>query len=322
MEMVEVDGLSGGELLDHVEALAATPTGARSRSCGPRSDTPTCTTATRWTRRSRAGRGGAGPAAWWGRDAGRHRVRGRGVVGPVGGLDGLGGDVDGRWAGPVPPTPAAVAAGRGRSGPGLLRTAGRAQDPGPEPRAGGLRRLPGRRVRRRPADLDPLRAPRGRRGGRCRRRGRCAARAQAAEHQFARPTRAEEGDGAIRGFYIRAPFGTVAVLDVTLDRIARILARLGDNDSADQRRVKALLILCRPDVAAGLYQMVATGSTEATTHPPAEAASPVDWSALLPTVVVYLHCYRGPHADRDDTPARRGGRPGRGCRTTHADLGP
>jgi hypothetical protein len=145
---------------------------------------------------------------------------------------------------------------------------------------------------------------------------------RAAEHQFARPTRAEEGDGAIRGFYIRAPFGTVAVLDATLDRIARILARLGDNDSADQRRVKALLILCRPDVAAGLYQMVATGSTEATTHPPAEAASPVDWSALLPTVVVYLHCYRGPHADRDDTPARRGGRPGRGCRTTHADLGP
>ena len=75
---------------------------------------------------------------------------------------------------------------------------------------------------------------------------------KAAEQQQARPTRAEEPDHGLRGFYIRAPFATVAVFDAALQQIADILADLGDPDPVDKRRVKALLVLSRPDLAAEL----------------------------------------------------------------------
>ena len=75
---------------------------------------------------------------------------------------------------------------------------------------------------------------------------------KAAEQQLARPTRGEEDDHGLRGFYIRAPFATIAVFDAALARIADILADLGDTEAVDRRRVKALLILSRPDLAAEL----------------------------------------------------------------------
>jgi hypothetical protein len=100
---------------------------------------------------------------------------------------------------------------------------------------------------------------------------------EAAEQQLARPTRCGEHDHGLRGFYIRAPFATVAVFDATLQRIADILAELGDTDTVERRRVKALLVLSRPDVAAELI-----------------TAKPViDWKALLPQVVIYVHIYGG-----------------------------
>lgn len=73
-----------------------------------------------------------------------------------------------------------------------------------------------------------------------------------AEQQLAHPTRTDENDHGLRGFYIRAPHATVAVFDAALQRIADILADLGDTDPLDRRRVKALLVLSRPDLAAQL----------------------------------------------------------------------
>ena len=147
---------------------------------------------------------------------------------------------------------------------------------------------------------------------------------KAAEQQLARKTRGEEGDHGLRGFYIRAPFATIAVFDAALARIADILADLGDTEAVDRRRVKALLILSRPDLAAELiaaYQawrdrpddptdlpdlpdlpdVVSTSSTDQTTDQATLArtgATPViDWKTLLPAVTVYVHLYAGIDAD-------------------------
>jgi hypothetical protein len=77
-----------------------------------------------------------------------------------------------------------------------------------------------------------------------------AAERRAAEQQVAMPTHSDEH--GMRGLYIRAPFATVAVFDAALERVAQILADLGDTECRDRRRVKALLILSRPDLAARL----------------------------------------------------------------------
>ena len=139
---------------------------------------------------------------------------------------------------------------------------------------------------------------------------------KAAEQQLARKTRGEEDDHGLRGFYIRAPFATIAVFDAALARIADILADLGDTEAVDRRRVKALLILSRPDLAAELiaaYQawrdrpddptdLPQTWSRQARptkqpTKQPAVArtgATPViDWKTLLPAVVINVHTYAG-----------------------------
>ncbi len=110
---------------------------------------------------------------------------------------------------------------------------------------------------------------------------------QAAEHQMARPTRAEEHDHGLRGFYIRAPFATVAVFDAALQRIADILRDLGDDDTVDRRRVKALPVLSRPDLAAELIR-----AWQARRDRP-----DVDWTALLPQVVIHAHLYAGGPSD-------------------------
>jgi hypothetical protein len=121
----------------------------------------------------------------------------------------------------------------------------------------------------------------------------------AARAQFARPTRPDpdtegtQSDHGIRGFLIRAPFGTVRILDATLDRIAAILADRGDTTALDQRRVTALLILCRPDVAAELYRAHAAWADPLSPAPKPE----IDWSRLLPAVQVLVHVYAGLDTD-------------------------
>ncbi|MGI8521733.1 MAG: DUF222 domain-containing protein, partial [Nocardioides sp.] len=136
-----------------------------------------------------------------------------------------------------------------------------------------------------------------------------------AEQQLAKPTHSD--DHGMRGFYIRAPFATIAAFDAALARLAQILADLGDTDSLDQRRVKALLILARPDLAAELiaaYQAwsdrPADPASPEDSDSPADPLSPedaeplrngpaptIDWSTLLPAVTVFVHLYGGPDTD-------------------------
>jgi hypothetical protein len=133
---------------------------------------------------------------------------------------------------------------------------------------------------------------------------------RAVELQWARPTRSQEDDHGLRGFYIRAPFATITVFDAALQRIADILGDLGETDDLDKRRVKALLILSRPDLAAGLiaaYQAWRDRPEDppelreddeagliSPTHVTRTGPKPVlDWTALLPQVVVYAHLYAG-----------------------------
>ena len=130
-----------------------------------------------------------------------------------------------------------------------------------------------------------------------------------AEQQLARPTRSEDNVHGLRGFYIRAPFATVAMFDAALQRIAGILRDLGDTDDLDKRRVKALLVLSRPDLAAELiaaYQAwrdrpedppEAVVSTTSTDDAPTGPKPVLDWPALLPAVTVYVHLYGGLAAD-------------------------
>ncbi len=119
---------------------------------------------------------------------------------------------------------------------------------------------------------------------------------RAAQQQVARPTRAEDDDHGMRGFFIRATVPIIALLDATLDRLAAYLADHGDDDPVEQRRVKALVLLCRPDLGS-------TRSTDDTT-----AATPgIDWKALLPRVVIYAHLYAG--ADTDGIARIEGGGP-------------
>ena len=157
---------------------------------------------------------------------------------------------------------------------------------------------------------------------------------KAAEQQLARPTRAEEDDHGLRGFYIRAPFATVAVFDAALQRIADILADLGNTDPVDRRRVKALLILSRPDLAAELiaaYQawrdrpddpadlpdlpdVVSTSSTDQTTDQATAVArtgaTPViDWKTLLPRSPSTCTCTQAPDATPTASPASRSAEP-------------
>jgi hypothetical protein len=141
---------------------------------------------------------------------------------------------------------------------------------------------------------------------------------QAAGQQVARPTRPRDdefgtGDHGLRGFYIKAPAATVLVFDAALQRIADILADLGDPAPVAQRRVTALLVLSRPDLAAELLAAYQAWSDrpdgpagpppedpdrptqpEARTSPPDGPKPELDWAKLLPQVVINLHTYAAP----------------------------
>ncbi|HET9842355.1 MAG TPA: DUF222 domain-containing protein, partial [Nocardioides sp.] len=134
---------------------------------------------------------------------------------------------------------------------------------------------------------------------------------KAARQQVATPTRPDpENDHGLRGFYIKAPAATVLVFDAALQRIADILKNLGDPAPVDQRRVTALLVLSRPDLAAELlaaYQAWSDRPDDPAGDPPAEdpcstdgdaprtGPKPViDWASLLPQVVINLHTYAAP----------------------------
>jgi hypothetical protein len=73
---------------------------------------------------------------------------------------------------------------------------------------------------------------------------------EAARRQFAKATRSAEN--GIRGFYVRANFAIIARLDATVAWFADALQALGDDSSLDQRRVKAILILANPHQAIEL----------------------------------------------------------------------
>ena len=73
--------------------------------------------------------------------------------------------------------------------------------------------------------------------------------ARAAE-QCAKRTRARE-DGTA-GFFISSTCGVIARIDATVAYVAEALAAFGDTDPLEERRVKAVLVLCNPARAVEL----------------------------------------------------------------------
>ncbi|HET7071319.1 MAG TPA: hypothetical protein VFI40_10870, partial [Nocardioides sp.] len=137
---------------------------------------------------------------------------------------------------------------------------------------------------------------------------------KAAEQQVACRTRPDpETDHGMCGFYIKAPARTLLVFDAALQRIADILKDLGDADPVDKRRVKGLLVLSRPDLAAELisaYQAWRDRPDDPAGDPPAEdpcstdgdaprtgPKPELDWAKLLPQVVINVHTYAAPDAE-------------------------
>jgi hypothetical protein len=109
------------------------------------------------------------------------------------------------------------------------------------------------------------------------------------QRRFANPTRSDEH--GMRGFYIRGPFATIARLDATVAFVAEILGHLGDDSPLDDRRVKAVLVLANPTLAVQLLRAYAAWRDKTGEEPT------LDWSRLLPAVIVYVHLYGEPDGD-------------------------
>jgi hypothetical protein len=117
-----------------------------------------------------------------------------------------------------------------------------------------------------------------------------------ATRQFANPTRSTE-DG-MRGFYVRAPFHLIGLLDARIQWIADILASLGDTDDQDSRRVKAIAVLATPHKAVeliGAFQAWRDRATDPSETPPepTDEVPEVDWTDLVPAVTLFVHLYSG-----------------------------
>jgi hypothetical protein len=94
----------------------------------------------------------------------------------------------------------------------------------------------------------------------------------------------------MRGFYVRAPFHLIGLLDARIQWIADILGSLGDTDDQDSRRVKAIAVLANPHQAVELIEAFREwreGATDASEKPE------VDWKDLLPAVTLFVHLYAG-----------------------------
>ena len=132
-----------------------------------------------------------------------------------------------------------------------------------------------------------------------------------AEQQFAKASRSSEA--GMRGFYVRAPFHVITLLDARVAWLADMLEALDDTDSLDQRRVKAIAILANPHLAVELITAFQAWKDRPADPPeaavPDAAAEPertgdkpvIDWTRVLPRVSVTVHTYRP--ACRCDEPA-------------------
>ena len=69
----------------------------------------------------------------------------------------------------------------------------------------------------------------------------------AARNTFAKATHSTEH--GMRGFYVRADFGTIARIDATVAYLAEALLTMGDDAPLDLRRAKAVLIMANPTQA-------------------------------------------------------------------------
>ena len=111
--------------------------------------------------------------------------------------------------------------------------------------AGRLRRRRGRRARRRPDPLDPVRDPRRGQG----RRRPAPKPAQAKEEQAARATFAKKLRTEAHGmatFMVRADTATIDAIDAAVTTRANTLTEAMPEADEDQRRVHAVLLLAHP----------------------------------------------------------------------------
>ena len=92
-----------------------------------------------------------------------------------------------------------------------------------------------------------------------------ASEAARAAEQCAKRTRARE-DG-MAGFFISSTCGVIARIDATVAYVAEALAAFGDTDPLEERRVKAVLVLCNPARAVELLAAYAAVRADAVDVP-------------------------------------------------------
>jgi hypothetical protein len=121
-----------------------------------------------------------------------------------------------------------------------------------------------------------------------------------AARQVASPTRSTP-DG-MRGFFVRAPFPIIAMLDARVQWIADILANLGDTDDQDARRVKAIAILADPHQAVALIEAFVQWRdrpecpVEDDERERIGERPELDWTSVMPAVALHVHTYAGREA--------------------------
>src|SRR3954453_17689463 len=94
--------------------------------------------------------------------------------------------------------------------------------------------------------------------------------AERVTEQFAKRTRSAE-DGTA-GFYVRSTVGVIARIDASVNYLADALQAFGDTDDLNQRRVKALVVLCNPTQAVEL--LAAFAASRSRTPPPRNPPHP------------------------------------------------
>jgi hypothetical protein len=117
---------------------------------------------------------------------------------------------------------------------------------------------------------------------------------------------AESGIGTLVG---RAPAVDLNTLDVSLDEVARALTVLGDTDTHDVRRAKALCMLGNPqavlDLLAEADRVLDALHDPHTTNGPHDGVDPRPPGTKLGAAVMYVHPTDRHLADQDGDAARR-----------------